>query len=95
MADGDAGDGLSSSSARPTREEGERKGKMDTALGEGIRMGTQARRARFADVRRVASPVLLPSARVRRREHSSLDEFIYIDFDQSLTAQNSKFHMGT
>ena len=28
-------------------------------------------------------------------EHSSLDELIYIDFDQSLTAQNSKFHMGT
>ena len=56
MADGDAGDGLSLSSARPTREEGERKGKTDTALEERIRTGTRARQARFADVRRVATP---------------------------------------
>ena len=38
------------------REEGKRKGKTDTTLGEGIRTGTQARWARFDDVRRVAMP---------------------------------------
>ena len=45
------------------REEGEGEGKIDTAPGEEIRTGARAQQARFTDVRRVASPVLLPSAR--------------------------------
>ena len=58
------------------RERGAREGKTVTALGEGIRTGTRARWARFADVRRVASLPLLPSAHIRHREHSKLDDFI-------------------
>ena len=38
------------------RERGAREGKTVTALREGIRTGTRVRWARFADVRRVATP---------------------------------------
>ena len=59
-----AGIGTGGNSARAQLDQRMRKekerGKTDTAPGEGIRTGAQARQARFADGRRVASPALLP-----------------------------------
>ena len=49
-----------------------------TRLRERDKDGARAWLARFADVRRVASLPLLPSAHIRRREHSKLDDFILL-----------------
>jgi len=55
----------------------EKKGRgKRTRLRERDKDGARAWLARFADVRRVASLPLLPSAHIRRREHSKLDDFI-------------------
>ena len=60
-------------SARGARK-GERKGKTDTALGEGIRTGTQARWARFDDVRRVATPTSMAGGELSKTGESQLTE---------------------
>ena len=55
----------------------EKKGRgKRTRLRERDKDGARAWLARFADIQRVASLPLLPSAHIRRREHSKLDDFI-------------------
>ena len=56
------------------RERGEREGKTDTALGEGIRTGTQARWARFDDVRRVSTPTSMAGGELSKTGESQLTE---------------------
>jgi len=56
------------------RERGEREGKTVTALGEGIRTGTRARWARFADVRRVATPTSMAGGELSKTGESQLTE---------------------
>ena len=56
------------------RERGEREGKTVTALGEGIRTGTRSRGARFADVRRVATPTSMAGGELSKTGESQLTE---------------------
>jgi len=56
------------------RERGAREGKTVTALGEGIRTGTRARWARFADVRRVATPTSMAGGELSKTGESQLTE---------------------
>ena len=55
------------------RDGGEREGKTDTALGEGIRTGTQARWARFDDVRRVATPTSMAGGELSTNREVPVD----------------------
>ena len=56
------------------RERGAREGKTVTALGEGIRTGTRARWARFADVQRVATPTSMAGVELSKTGESQLTE---------------------
>ena len=56
------------------REREEREEKTNTAPEEGIRTGARARQARFADVRRVATPTSMAGGELSKTGESQLTE---------------------